>query len=366
MKIAFIDPIPWDYSPVTPRERPLGGSQSGLCYLSANLAENGHEVALVNQIKSPGTYAGVLCPGFEAGFNAEFLNRYDAIIVLNGAVGEEIRSHGIDRRMIMWCQHDVDQHAVQNLTRAQEQAAWNGFVMVTDWALDKYHNAFNIPREKMSVKRNAIAPMFENVADKPAFFQRGAAPELVYSSTPFRGLDVLLFAFPMIRAAIPDCRLKVFSSMGVYQMSGEQDDYQVLYELCRSIEGGEYMGSVPQTELASAFLDADIMAYPNTFPELACIAVMEAMASDCLVMTSNLGALPETTAGHGFLLDVEGNLLQFANAYARLVIDTVNKANADPDGFEEHLARQKAFANKTYTWKARAQEWEQWLLTLML
>lgn len=366
MKIAFVDPIPWDYSPETPRQRPIGGSQSGLCYLSANLAANGHEVALVNQIKTPGTYAGVHCPGFDAGIKPDFLNRFDVIIVLNGAVGAEIRSFGITKRMVMWCQHDVDQQAVQNLKNPQERDAWNGFVMVTDWAAEKYHKAFAIPKNKMSVKRNAVAPMFENVPDRAPFFRSGAAPVLVYSSTPFRGLDVLLTAFPMIREAVPGCRLQVFSSMGVYQMHGEDDPYRVLYALCRAIDGAEYVGSVGQSELAAAFRDADIMAYPNTFPELACIAVMEAMASDCLVMTSDLGALGETTAGHGFLIKPEGGALGFATNYAKLVIDTIGAANRDPDGFTERLAKQKAFANKTYTWEARAGEWEQWLLTVLL
>ena len=324
MKIAFVDPISWDYSPETPYERAIGGSQSGLCYLSASLASNGHKVTLVNQIKSPGTYAGVYCPGFKAGLNAEFLNDYDVIIVLNGAVGAEIRSLGVNRRMVMWCQHDVDQEAVQNLHNSQERDSWDGFVMVTHWAFDRYHRLFNIPKDKMTIKRNAIGPMFENVAVRNSFFETGEAPVLIYSSTPFRGLTVLLEALPMIRAAIPDCRLKVFSSMGVYQMHDGEDQYQSLYDRCRSIEGSEYFGSVSQNELADAFLGADIMAYPNTFPELACIAVMEAMASGCLVVTSNLGALPETTAGFGFLMEPENELIPFARKYSKLVISTIN------------------------------------------
>lgn len=366
MKIAFFDPIPWDYSPETPRQRPLGGSQSGLCYLSANLAKNGHEVALVNRIETPGTYAGVECPGFDAGIKADYLNRFDVIIVLNGAIGSEMRSWGVTKRMVMWCQHDVEQHAVQNLRLPGERAAWDAYAQVTDWALETYHKAFGIPKNKMSVKRNAIAPMFQDLPTTPRFFESGEPPVLVYSSTPFRGLDVLLSAFPTIREAVPGCRLKVFSSMGVYQMRGADDQYQVLYSLCRAIEGAEYHGSVGQAELAQAYREADVMAYPNTFPELACISVMEAMATDCLVITSNLGALGETIAGHGFLIKPKGGILGFATNYARFAIDVITAARKDPAAFAERLARQKAFANKAYNWETRAREWEQWLLTVLL
>lgn len=366
MKIAFLDPIPWDYSPETPRQRPLGGSQSGLCYLSANLAKSGHEVALVNRIEKPGVYAGVECPGFDAGIKAEYLNRFDVIILLNGAVGAEVRSYGVKKRMVMWCQHDVEQNAVQNLHRPEERAAWDGFVMVTDWALETYHKAFSIPKNKLTVKRNAIAPMFENVPASPHFFESGEPPVLVYSSTPFRGLDVLLMSFPLIREAVPGCRLRVFSSMGVYQMHGAEDQFQALYALCRAIDGAEYVGSVGQAELAQAYREADIMAYPNTFPELACISVMEAMASDCLVITSDLGALGETTAGHGFLIKPKGGHLGFATNYAKLTTDVITAARNDPAAFTERLSKQKAFANKTYSWETRAREWEQWLLTELL
>ena len=82
MKIAFFDSTNLDYSPATPGSRPLGGSQSGLCYLSRNMARAGHKVALVNNISQPGNYSGVDCPGIENGSKSEYLNEFDVVIVL--------------------------------------------------------------------------------------------------------------------------------------------------------------------------------------------------------------------------------------------------------------------------------------------
>lgn len=48
LRIVFLDPIEWDYVIDTPRVRPLGGSQSALCYLAEELAKRGHAVALYN------------------------------------------------------------------------------------------------------------------------------------------------------------------------------------------------------------------------------------------------------------------------------------------------------------------------------
>ena len=199
---------------------------------------------------------------------------------------------------------------MRSLHKPEEIDAWDGYVMVTDWGAQRYNKVFGIPTEKMSVQRNAMARMFNDVTDKIPFFRRGEPPELIYSSTPFRGLDLLLIAFSTIRAAIPGTRLKVFSSMKVYQSSDKHDPFAPLYKLSRALGGVEYVGSVSQPELARAFQSADLMAYLNTFPELACIAVMEAMASDCLVITSSFGALPESTGGHGLFMDVSKDQME--------------------------------------------------------
>ena len=50
MKIVFFDPVNWDYSPITPFQRPLGGTQSAVCYLSTALAKLGHQVYVINNI----------------------------------------------------------------------------------------------------------------------------------------------------------------------------------------------------------------------------------------------------------------------------------------------------------------------------
>jgi glycosyltransferase involved in cell wall biosynthesis len=207
--------------------------------------------------------------------------------------------------------------------------------------------------------RNAAAPVFQALERRgEPFFRSGRPPVLVYTSTPFRGLLLLLLAFPLIRASIPDCRLRVFSSMGVYQFTPEQDPlYQVLYALARDLPGVEYLGSVPQPALAAALAEADMLAYPNIFPETSCITVMEAMAAGCLVCTSNLAALPETTAGFGFLMEMPGDAMMSARGFANLVVGVHRDACAEPDRFDERIARQRAHVRTEYNWARRAREW---------
>jgi glycosyltransferase involved in cell wall biosynthesis len=248
---------------------------------------------------------------------------------------------------------------------AEERAAWDAFVMVSEWQARAYAAAFGIARERVVIQRNAIAPAFETSGRRiPPFFRRDEAPLLVYTSTPFRGLDILLLAFPFIRAQVPGCRLKVYSSLQVYQVPREKDDFEILYELCRAIDGAEYVGSIVQADLAKVLGEADILAYPNTYPETSCIAVMEAMAAGCLVLTSKLGALPETTAGYGFFIEPPPQILSHAINFARMTIDVVRAARQDAAKFAMLVNRQMAFTRTEYTWSARTREWERWLARL--
>jgi glycosyltransferase involved in cell wall biosynthesis len=222
---------------------------------------------------------------------------------------------------------------------------------------------FGLKSDQISVLRNAVAPAFERkTRDLPYFFSAGRQPVLIYSSTPFRGLDVLLRAFPVIRTAVPKCEAKIYSSMSVYQTPLEKDSHRTLYDLCRTTDGVQYVGSVGQETLADAVNQSDIFAYPSTFPETSCIALMEAMASGCIVVSTTLGALPETAAGFGALLDQPSEpTQQLAEVYAQFAAQTISDAYNNPEQWAARLNEQRAFALKHYSWRARAEEWEEML-----
>jgi glycosyltransferase involved in cell wall biosynthesis len=361
MKIVFLDTSSFDFTVETPFERALGGSQSAACYLAIELARLGHAVALVSNTSAPGHYRGVECPGI-SGFSSQFLNRFDVVVAMSFARAIALRSErGITAPLVLWTQHAVDQAAIQDLRRLRERKAWAGFAFVSEWQLNAYVEAFFVPRERSRVLRNAMSPPFAALTPTPAWFETGAAPILVYTSTPFRGLDVLLDAFPAIRAAIPDARLRVFSSMATYHVRAQDDRFGELYRRCANLSGAEYVGSVGQTALARELAGAAALAYPSTFAETSCISAIEAMAAGAVVLTTRLGALPETTAGFAPMIEPRPSSLELVAPYAQLVIDGLSAMRNDTKTATERRMRQIRFMRENYTWPARAAEWVTWL-----
>jgi glycosyltransferase involved in cell wall biosynthesis len=360
VRIAFLDRNELDYTADTPYRQPLGGSQSAICYLAAELARLGHEIAVLNATTNPGWHHGVQFLNL-ARVPADLLPRFDVAVVLNWAGGLQLRSQlGIRAPLVLWLSHAADQPVMAALAKPEKRDGWSGFAFVSDWQHERYIERFGIPREKARVLRNAISPAFAETPLAPAWFEREEPPVLVYTSTPFRGLDVLLLAFRTIRKEIPQLRLRVFSSMAIYQVKAAQDEYRPLYAQCLA-EGVDYCGPLGQVRLARELCGVAGLAYPSTFAETSCIAVLEAMAAGAFIFTTRLGALPETTNGFGYLVDAEPDPQILAERFAAMTIKAWHELGADPAAASKRREAQARFVRDRYRWSDRAVEWVSFL-----
>jgi glycosyltransferase involved in cell wall biosynthesis len=364
MDIVFIDATTWAaYYPDTPYERPLGGSQSAVCYLTHELAKLGHRVTLVSRGAEPKFVRGVRCQPI-GGMQDGVLRNADCVVQVNAvqhAVLTELKALcRPGARLILWTGHAHDQPGVAALTRQETRALIDGFALVSEWQADCFCQAFGLDPARIGILRNAAGPAFADLfGGGPILSAKVGPPMLCYTSTPFRGLDRLLAAFTRIKAAVRDARLEIYSSMAVY--NDLHDPFQPLYDLARVSPGVSYHGSIAQATLAQALRRATMLAYPNTFAETSCIAVMEAMAAGCTVVTSDLGALPETGAGYIDLVPLLADADAHAGAFADRVIELLASRQADPVGTEARLQAQVSFAVAEYSWARRAEQWSAWL-----
>jgi len=360
MKIGFVNFSPLIYDVSTPYKKPMGGSESAMCYLAEAMAKGKNKIILFTTLNKKSKIRGVECLPIKDLFKS--LDRLDILIVQNSPLqGYQIKQTAPKNlKIILWTQHDSDQPAVEVLNKPEVVKSFDAFVLISNYQKKNYIKQFGVSPRKCVVLRNAISPVFENLYKKgeSTISKKSDIPALTYTSTPFRGLNLLIQMFPAIKNIYPAVKLRVFSSLAVYHVSKEEDDknYGALYDACRNTPGVEYVGSISQTKLASELIKISILAYPNTFPETSCIAVMEAMAAGCFIVTSKLGALPETTAGFAKLIEVDGDWQRYGNLFIREILNFLYNP--------KDLSAQVAYANKHYTWKVRAKEWETWIKTL--
>ena len=364
MRIAFLDPVGWDYDIDTPLTQPLGGSQSALCYLAAEFAALGHDVTLINHIATRRESQGVVCLPWSEATNMD-LNQADVVIVSNAGKGSRLRMDSVRAPLVLWTGHPHTQRAVQRLQNAEERDAWTGFAFVSSWQCENYVKSFAIPPQRVRVLHNGIGrPFAEQEPLRPWFLQR-SAPVLAYTSVPSRGLNVLLNAFPAIQVAFPDARLRVYSNMSIYRIPPEKDPFRALYHRSQQMHGVEYVGPVSQTQLAGELANTAIIAYPATVAETFCLAIAEGMALGASIITTRLGAIPELYGEFPRMLEISDDRARLAEEFGSVSVDAIRSILADPDREYSRRKTQIEFIRSRYCWSLIAPQWLIWLDELL-
>lgn len=369
MRICFIDTVATDYRADTPYISPMGGTQAAACYLAEALAAIGHEVSLWTKTSQPGRARGVDCANL---YSLPSTQRIDFdVVVLMSAVGrgavDWLRATFPARtRFVLWIQHADDQPGPQALSEPEVAGLWHAIALVSGWQARRYIDSFGIPADRVRIMRNAASPRFaglfgpsgEDGSDILA--AKAGAPVLAYSSAPYRGLNLAAAIFPRVRRRFPDAELMVFSG----PRAGEREAMEAdpLFRALLGMEGVTHLGSLPQPELADALKRASVLLYPNSFAETSCIAVIEALAAGCRVVTSNLGALPETTAGFGVLLEPFGpthgmkDVERYIERFADEVCAQIAFLRESPAA--GRLLRLQVDHARLNRWDLRAWEWD--------
>jgi glycosyltransferase involved in cell wall biosynthesis len=337
-----------------------------MCYLAVELARLGHAVTTLTGTASEAEVLGVRClPESVAGEAFFAAQSFDVVVILNGpATRSDLRLRlPAHTQLVLWTGHNVDQAAMQALAKPTVRDLWDRIVCVSSWHRTMVLEAFDADPAKVVVLRNAIAPAFENLfSSREALISaKSNSLHLAYTSTPFRGLELMLDIFPAFRAKNPEATFDIYSSMAVYGQRGANDKYGALYEKFRAIAGVRYFGSLPQPELAAALVRSHVLSYPNTFAETSCISVMEAMAAGLKVVTSDFGALRETTAGYGDLVALKPSSTRdkFVAQYKRALAGCVGSVR-EPG----RMYKQVLDINQTGTWRVRASEWTRFVRAL--
>lgn len=339
------------FNPNTVYSKGLGGSESALIYLARELARIGHQVYVFCNCDGPGEYDGVTyqdVSGIQDFLTGPPLDVF--ISVRNPLVcSEPIRTN----LMCLWTGDSYDQPHIQPLLQPDVADQVDAVITVSHWQSDSYRKYFGLPENKFFSSRNGFhEPFFSDDPGKPR------PNRLVYTSTPFRGLDVLLDLFPEIRNAVPDAELHIYSSMAVYGVSKEEDEklYGALYRKAEQ-PGVTLVGSIDQKRLARELMQAKILSYPNHFAETSCIAAIEAQAAGVPVVTTDLGGLNETVQDGrtGILIPGDSRTKAYGQRFVREVVCLL-KDQGKWRTFSQQ-ARQRAFAE--YRWEVIANEWSQ-------
>lgn len=290
--------------------RGLGGSETAAVHLASALYDLGYVVTVYGEFENPVMHGQVLY---------RHHSTYDPLTPTDLTVVSR-QPHLFDRpinstRKVLWM-HDTDYGDLLTEERANRMDA---IMVLSDWhrqhVLARY--PFLAETNLVVTTRNGIDPARFPLDQIPATKDR--PHRAIFSSSPDRGLDILLRLWPKVREQVPDAEL-VYCYGAVYDaVASQRPDLKKfrdeLNELSQQ-DGVTNLGPLNQFALAGAMSKCRVWLAPSwhtpagawhggsfeqdtafqigvPFFETYCIGALESAAAGCRRIMSGWGALVE-------------------------------------------------------------------------
>ena len=240
----------------------------------------------------------------------------------------------------------------KNFFKSELVYKFSHFVFNSDYQKEEFCNKFDFNGRNISVIKNSINPI--EMKQK----KYDGKVNLIYHTTPHRGLELLAHCFPKILAENDKVHLKVFSSLKIYGWDEKDKVFETLYKKLKDMKNVEYNSNVSNEEIRKELVNSHIFAYPNIWPESSCLAAIEAMSAKNLLVLPNLAALKETGSKSKFLYNFTNNTSEHLNTFQKqlnLAIQFVQKQSED---YKSHLDELKIYADNNHNLNEYLKKWE--------
>lgn len=296
----------------------LGGSESAVVYMARAMSRHGAQVTVLSH-GTPGTYEGVAYRhGSE--FGAVLNESWDVVVV----------SRWTDALRYDWKTHHL--------------AFWIHDLPFGDLQL-RCHEVITISEFQTSVWHLAPEVTFRsrNGFDPAAFFFDPRTPRdtnrLLWVSNPDRGLPIAARIFQDCRKRWPSLELHVYGRAAVYGWDSKTE--RPFLPRKEDMENIFLHEPLNRQQLGVQMRKSWALFYPTYWHETSCMTAIEAQACGLPIISSPIGALPETVRG-GILTN------DFLNAVSQL--RNVNR-------WQKLSAEGRDHVTGNYEWSRIASEW---------
>ena len=306
---------PWDRGKV---DEGMAGSETWAAYIAREFVRRGFETTVYNHLPDDKKEEVILDPVEDVGEDCPRAVRYrdhtqmmkdiqyqyiDYFISSRSTEPLRVSLHA-GRHYVMihdiWISGDKNYDIVSWKTQ--------GYAYLSEWHKRFLIEHHKIPAEKMFLTANGVVQ--ELYQDLDSYEKKN---QMVYSSSPDRGLYQLLQMLPEIRKGVPDFQLLI--AYGFYNWEsaaktrGDKQSLALIAKIKKLIEqqsGIVYLDRISKKELAEHQKESKVWLYPTWFQETFCVGAVENGLCRNALLATDIAGLKTTVGDAGILLPPKG------------------------------------------------------------
>ena len=254
---------------------------------------------------------------------------------------------------ILWAHHAYDQQLFLDF----DHGIVNHIVSPSQWNKEQFIKYHNVPDSKITVIPNGVADMFS--------YSNQKTKTMIYTSIPYKGLEVLSRVIPLITQRHPDVKFKIFSSMSLYGPGPDQ--FLHIYDHLKKMPNVEYSEAVDREDLVKHYQESAFFIHPCVWEETFGVAMIEAMRCGAYPIITDIGALAEVAGpNNASVISIEGEATSkgfkvtdnFINKFTEASCEALNHYDQNQPYYHKVSKIISDYVTEKYNWKNIAEQWK--------
>ena len=266
-----------------------------------------------------------------------------------------------DKIRILWLHDLPNDTEIQMLSTEEGRSKFHKIVYSSAWQHQQFVDHMQIP---WSIDHIVIdTPIVPIKLEKPKSFDDGI--NLVYLSTPNRGLEILIPVFEKLCKDLDEkIHLDVFSSFKIYGWEEMDKQYEPLYDRCREHPNITYHGFAPNQEVRDCLVKSHIFAYPSIWQETSCRCLIESMSAGLICVHPAYGALADTSGGLTAMYPMDINVQKHADLHYLNLKQAIQ--NVKNQRVQDYLRFIKTYADARFNLDKSIKIWDDFLRSALV
>lgn len=254
-----------------------------------------------------------------------------------------------DKIRVYWLHDLPEDPETSHLQDVNSRNKFHKLVFCGNWQYNRYQLVLGVPYDTKSIVIDTPidpAPVVKKEYDKI---------RLIYTSTPQRGLELLVPVFEALAKKYDNIHLDVFSSFKIYGWEQADDRYKELYKKIEDHPQMTYHGYQPNEIVKEYLLKAHIHAYPSIWLECNSRSVIEAMSAGLICVHPNYGGLSDTSGNLNFTYQGDTDHNTHANIFYGALDHAISVV--DKEEVQNYIRFVKAYADTRFSWNRIVTNW---------